>query len=101
MRNLKIILSIVFVLVVSFFVIRGCVHKRTPSSEYEETQEEKIPIKKSVAAKPAAKKARLAIILDDWGENLALTKDVLDIGRPLTLSIIPHLKHSKEIAELA
>ena len=43
----------------------------------------------------------MAIILDDWGLNLALVKDAEAIERPLTLSVLPHLTHSREIADEA
>ncbi len=43
----------------------------------------------------------MAIILDDWGHNLALTKVAVDIRRPLTLAVLPNLAHSRSIAEMA
>ena len=53
-----------------------------------------VPTKKVLAP-------RMAIILDDWGNNGALLKLALDIKRPLTLAILPNLPHSKRIAEEA
>ena len=44
---------------------------------------------------------RMAIILDDWGNSFILTKYAIDIGRPITLSILPHLPQSQKIAEEA
>ncbi len=111
-RNFKIILSIFFIGIVAFFVAKGSWNveikispKKTPV---------KISAKKKVAADVEAtrrvastipvsqvKPARMAIILDDWGLNLPLVKEVEGIGRPITLSVLPHLAHSREIAEEA
>ena len=46
-------------------------------------------------------KARLAIILDDWGASAALLDDVIALGRPVTLSILPRLPNSAKIAHAA
>jgi len=43
----------------------------------------------------------MAIILDDWGNNFSMTKLAMDIQRPVTLSILPHLPQSTRIAEEA
>ncbi|SDE18603.1 divergent polysaccharide deacetylase family protein [Desulfuromonas thiophila] len=44
---------------------------------------------------------RLAIIMDDVGENLQRARQVLALNLPVTLSIIPGLSHSRTIMELA
>ncbi|MBN2466924.1 MAG: divergent polysaccharide deacetylase family protein [Deltaproteobacteria bacterium] len=44
---------------------------------------------------------RLAIIIDDIGQDIEITKRLLEIGYPLTLSILPGLPDSKESEELA
>ena len=44
---------------------------------------------------------QLAIIIDDIGEDLIQTKEFLDLGIPLTLSILPDQSHSKGSEELA
>ncbi|WP_050742515.1 divergent polysaccharide deacetylase family protein [Deferribacter desulfuricans] len=46
-------------------------------------------------------KKMLAIIIDDCGNNLKLAKKLANIPYPITFSIIPHLKYSKETAEIA
>ena len=43
----------------------------------------------------------MAIVLDDWGNNHGLLKYALEIKRPLTLSILPHLEPGRRIAEEA
>lgn len=45
--------------------------------------------------------ARLAIIIDDLGSDLAPAEALLKIRYPLTLSILPSQPHSKEIADEA
>ncbi|HJX30307.1 MAG TPA: divergent polysaccharide deacetylase family protein [Thermodesulfobacteriota bacterium] len=44
---------------------------------------------------------QLAIIIDDIGEDLKQTKEFLDLGIPLTLSILPDQSYSKGSEELA
>jgi polysaccharide deacetylase 2 family uncharacterized protein YibQ len=44
---------------------------------------------------------RVAIIIDDLGYNLEMINALVEINKPLTLSIIPHLKHSKATAQIA
>lgn len=52
------------------------------------------PVAQSVAG-------QMAIILDDWGNNYYVMKYLLEIGRPITVAIIPDLPHSRKIAEEA
>ncbi len=92
MRNFKIFLSILFVVVVSFFVIRGCGPKKKP---FVPTP----PVKKTVVQKKPL--AKMAIILDDWGNSESLLDDAIAIARPLTLAVLPNLPHSRSIAEKA
>lgn len=59
-----------------------------------------------VQGKPACvvvltgKPPALAIIIDDIGENLELTRAFLNLGIPLTLSLLPFRPHSQESARL-
>ncbi|MBL7069332.1 MAG: divergent polysaccharide deacetylase family protein [Candidatus Omnitrophica bacterium] len=46
-------------------------------------------------------KARLAIVLDDFGYNLNNLEEVWELGVPITLSILPNLTFSKAIARAA
>jgi polysaccharide deacetylase 2 family uncharacterized protein YibQ len=96
------------VILVAAFVVRGCLPKRAPAVA---------PVKQAVPANPVKKKARvprkiapvpapsggaeLAIILDDWGNDHALLAEAIAVGRPLTLAVLPKLKHSVEIAREA
>ncbi|MFH1856417.1 MAG: divergent polysaccharide deacetylase family protein [Candidatus Omnitrophota bacterium] len=50
------------------------------------------------ACPPVRQKARIALVLDDWGYNLKNVKLLNKIKQPITLSILPHLPYSKRIA---
>jgi len=58
-----------------------------------------------VTAPPARElkpgEAKLAIIIDDLGYDSAAAESVFQIPFPLTVSVLPHLPHSAEIAEEA
>ncbi len=101
MRYFKIALSVFFVLAVAFFVVKGCVRekpvkvKARPPARVVRHQ---APPRKTV---PAKKEARMAIVLDDWGNKLSLADTAVGLKRPLTLAILPHLRHSRRIAEKA
>lgn len=43
----------------------------------------------------------LAVIIDDVGRDLSITRQLLDLGMPLTLSILPDLAYSQESEILA
>ncbi len=45
-----------------------------------------------------AGKARIALIIDDMGASRSLTRKFLDIGVPITFSILPQLTWSQEVA---
>lgn len=107
-NNFKIALSVIFVVLVTVLVVRGLFPRRV-------TREE-LPVKKTAPAVPAKKKVsaphksiavtplpsgttpRIAIILDDWGNDYTLLEDAVAIGKPLTLAVLPRLKHSRKIA---
>jgi len=50
---------------------------------------------------PKAEGTRLALIIDDIGYQLGAAKELINLGLPLTLSILPHSPHGREIALLA
>ncbi len=45
--------------------------------------------------------SRLAVVIDDMGRDLELAEAFLELNIPVTLSIIPHLRQSREVAEAA
>lgn len=62
---------------------------------------EPLPVPASPAGRRQAGAGRLAIILDDWGMSQSHLDDVIALRRPITLSILPHLPHSADIARVA
>ena len=46
-------------------------------------------------------RAKVAIVIDDWGYNLRHLNLLRQIDAPLTISILPNLKYSSRIAEIA
>lgn len=60
----------------------------------------RIPYPKAKVAAGLAK-AKVAIVLDDWGYNVKNLADVLSIDAPLTLAILPNLRYSTTIAKKA
>ncbi|MFH1655951.1 MAG: divergent polysaccharide deacetylase family protein [Candidatus Omnitrophota bacterium] len=50
---------------------------------------------------PRIKKAKIAIVIDDWGYNRRNLDFVKEVDFPVNLSILPFLPHSKEIANEA
>lgn len=110
-RYLRIGLSVVFVVAVSVLVFRSCVHKSPFEGvrRYTERAAPKKPAAKSPksaaqSARPAdvpKGPAKMAIVLDDWGNNYSRVSAALDIRRPLTLSVIPNLAQSRRVAEAA
>ena len=52
-------------------------------------------------AQPTAPLAEVAIVIDDFGQNLEMAKKFLNIPLPITFSVLPFQPHSEEIVELA
>lgn len=59
------------------------------------------PANSSASRTPNAGTPRLAIIIDDMGHDRASTDAVLALNFPLTVSVLPHLPLSAEVAEKA
>jgi polysaccharide deacetylase 2 family uncharacterized protein YibQ len=55
----------------------------------------------SVFSEANAEKAKLAIIIDDFGQSRAGVNEMMEIDKPLTFAIMPFLIHSTEDAEEA
>ncbi len=101
--KLKIVLAVLFVAAVSVWVAKGCIRPHKPVPGYKKVTAAVVrqSAARSATVAPVPGDFRMAIILDDWGTNYGLVKQAVEIHRPLTLSILPHLKHSKKIAEEA
>ena len=63
------------------------------------------PVKKKTAAAPALLKkqgpVKIAIVIDDFGYTTGNLAAFYDIKEPLTFSILPNLRHSRDVAESA
>jgi polysaccharide deacetylase 2 family uncharacterized protein YibQ len=56
------------------------------------------PTQRPAAGPEGPPRPRLAIIFDDAGGSLAHVEDIIAIGRPVAIAILPHLAHSTEAA---
>lgn len=68
-----------------------------PIPIYEIYPEEPIPPRKPLP-EPPSHKPRIAIIIDDIGYDRVIAKKILDLGKPITLSIFPYSPHGQDIA---
>jgi len=59
------------------------------------------PIAVAISSRPASHRPRLAIVIDDLGNDPAQADALFRLSYPLTLSVLPHLPDSGEIAEEA
>lgn len=94
-----IVLSVLFVLAVAFYSAKGLIGTGKKISTRPAVA--KKMVKKTAKPLPRQAAVKMAIILDDWGPSTALVDEAVAIGRPLTLAILPNLKHSRDIAEAA
>ena len=60
-----------------------------------------IPVLPEVKPVPVPPRPKLAIVLDDWGYNTKNLDAVFQIGKPLTISVLPDLPYSALIAQKA
>lgn len=67
----------------------------------EEQAERKIQQIKPEIVQPEPLKARVAIVIDDWGYNLDSAHYLQDIAEPVTAAVLPGLPYSKPISEIA
>jgi polysaccharide deacetylase 2 family uncharacterized protein YibQ len=58
---------------------------------------ESLPVKRM----PAGSGGKIAIIIDDWGQSVSNCKYLKDIPEPLQVSILPGLRHTKDVAKCA
>jgi polysaccharide deacetylase 2 family uncharacterized protein YibQ len=59
----------------------------------EKEEEEAVP--------PPLPGNRVAIIIDDMGDSLEALQEILDLGQPVTISILPLSAHAEETARIA
>ncbi|MCK5492491.1 MAG: divergent polysaccharide deacetylase family protein [Candidatus Omnitrophica bacterium] len=96
-KTLRIALLIILIVGPIFFyrsLNKKKIHHLTAVENKEKVA--KIEISKSDQYKPT-----IAIIFDNFGESLNALKDVHSLGIPVTVSVIPNLRFSKNIAHIA
>jgi len=84
---------IIILILSAIVIIQGALLLRS----CKKPQPKKKPVK--ISAPVVTKKAKIAIVLDDWGynpNNLAVLKE---IRRPLTLAVLPNLPYSKKVSQ--
>lgn len=92
MKNLvKIIIC--SLIIIAVFFLKNFVYKHSSKTEIKQLDE----IERSVRFK----KARVALVLDDWGYNLENLEMLRKIKQPVTLSVLPNLPYSQTIAEFS
>jgi len=45
--------------------------------------------------------ARVAILIDDMGGSLVRLQEILELDSPITISVLPHLRHSRDVSRIA
>lgn len=82
-------------------------HGSSGNSLHAALRPEPAPVEPSKAIPPSQPPpltpplARVAIVIDDFGQDLEIAKKFVELPIPVTLSVLPHLRHSREVAELA
>lgn len=105
--NLAVVLLMFIILVQAFFLIRAYIPKDTSTSKpyapNKITKPKKITSPTTIPPKvtPYPTIGKIAIIIDDSGYNRKDCDHLARIDVPVTISIMPQLAHSQEIAECA
>ncbi|TRZ49532.1 divergent polysaccharide deacetylase family protein [bacterium] len=85
----KIIIVIILFALFSFWIFHNFNKAKKPL-KYKITQAESMVIK-----------GRIAIVIDDWGYNLGNLHYLSEIRAPMTISVLPNLPYSRQVAEEA
>jgi len=70
-----------------------------PTVEHKPVKPKHVP--PPAPPKKTGKKVKVAIVIDDIGNDLSIARDLMNLPAPVTLSIFPFAPHSKEIAKEA
>lgn len=107
MKRIVLVLSIIVLVLIAFRMGQNSVTVKKPQGKRaSERQSVRASEKKKtaalapVAAKPS-RSAKIAIVIDDFGYNTNNLPAFFDIDKPLTFSILPNLRRSREVAESA
>jgi uncharacterized protein len=79
-------------------ILAGCTKESPRKTEHRKAADETRTAHRSA---PPREGPRLAIIIDDMGNDRIEDEAVLELPRPLTISVLPHLPLSTEIADEA
>lgn len=81
--------------------IGGPVQEKTVKYEEEMLLKTPEPPGPQAIEEPALPKPplpKVAIVIDDMGQDMGRLKDLFAVGGPVTVAVIPHLRFSKEVA---
>ena len=87
MKYLKVGIPILILIVVSLSVF------------YVFNKPAKLSKHRLIKPESAAVKGQIAIVLDDWGYDPTVLSYLFEIKSPITISVLPNLRYSKQIAE--
>ncbi len=86
----------------AFVVFKYGINRPVPedmtASVKEAEAPRKVPLPGTEATGPVIK---VAILIDDLGGSLVRLNEILDLDSPITISVLPHLKHSREVSRIA
>lgn len=103
-RTLLILAIAIILLVAGFFYWLGSYAASKKLARLKRVVVESAPKVKRAVPPSAPKKfknPKVAIVIDDFGYNMNNVDALLNINEPVTLSILPDLRYSREIASLA
>jgi len=89
MKPYKIIIAVIFLLLVSFWILHNF------------NKPKKLLKYKTIKPASVGVRGRIAIVLDDWGYNTNNLSAFSDLKTPITISILPNLPYSKQVAQAA
>jgi uncharacterized protein len=95
MKARFVIIIVLVLAMLSGIIIWRNLHKAAPPPKLARKRAVKAAIPK------VAEKARVAIVMDDFGYNMNHFDTLFSIRQPITLSILPDLPYSEKIAKLA
>ncbi len=101
-RNIIIAISVLILIVGAFFLGRwteALGKKAVVKKQVVKAARKKAPV--PVSTVKARRPAKVAIVMDDFGYNMNNTGALFAIGEPVTLSILPNLRRSRDVAESA
>ena len=103
-KNILIALSVLVLVLAAFFLGQRTQVIAKKKEQAKKIAQPHIIKKKTLAVLPAEKPARgakIAIVIDDFGYTMNNLEAFYDIKEPLTFSILPNIRHSRDVATSA